>query len=281
MALVSMPDCPPGDTGTTQPFELPSATTSSSPSPSREHDPLTGDSATGELPQSQAPRLSVVSLATTTALATEPPNPETGDSAAGEPLQPQELRLGVVSLATTTPPATEPPNPETGYPPPTQTPDAIRNAAPAPHIFHNYPPTGNPKIQDLPRVARTQSQGAGPSAASPAALLRPPNTGIGHPPPQAPDPIEPNPQVVIDLHVIPRDAQVEEAQQQQPARLDEEAQRPWPERLGSWCGVAWTCHETITFMVAVVVGFIAIVGVVWGIAHTLNNRGTSMPTNRQ
>jgi len=31
----------------------------------------------------------------------------------------------------------------------------------------------------------------------------------------------------------------------------------------------------------VVVGFIAIVGVVWGIAHTLNNRGTSMPTNRQ
>ena len=216
MALVSMPDCPPGDTGTTQPSEMPSVATSSSPSPSRERDLSTGDLATGEALQSQAPRSSTVSLATTTS------------------------------------PATEPPNPETGYPPPTQTPDAIRNMAPA-----------------------------GPSAASPAALFEPPNMGTGHPPPQAPGPIEPTPQVAIDVVVIPRDAQVEEAQQQQPARLDEEAQRPWPERLGSWCRVAWTCHETVTFMVAVVVGFIAIVGVIWEIAHTLNNRGTSMPTNRQ
>ena len=280
MAPVSMPDSPPGYTGTTQPFEMPSATPPS-PSPSREHDPLTGDSATGESPQSQAPRLSVVLLATTTPPATEPPNPETGDSATGESLQSQELCLGVVSLATTTPPATEPPNLETRDPPPAQTPDAIPNMVPIPYILHNYPPTGNPKIQDLPRVARTQSQGAGPSAAYPTALLGPSNTGTGHPPPQAPDPIEPNPQVAIDLHVIPHDAQVEEAQQQQPAQLDEEAQRPRPERLGSWCRVAWTCRETVTFMVAVVVGFIAIIGVVWGIAHTLNNRGTSMPTNRQ
>jgi len=194
-----MPDSPPEDTArstATKSLQMTSATAPSSPSPSREHDPSTGDSATRESPQLQA----------VSAVATEHPNPEAGYR----------------------------------YPPQAQTHDTVSN----------------------------QSQGVGPSAASPAAPLEPPSTETGHPPPQAPDPFEPNPQFSIDLRVIPDDAQVEEAQQQQPVRLDEEAQRPGPERLGPWCRVAWTCHQTANFMVMVVACIAAVAAVVWAFVHT-------------
>ena len=212
MAPVSMHECPLGDTGTTQPLEMPSATTSSSPSPSREHDPLTGDSATGESPQSQAPRLSVV------------------------------------SLATTTPPAMELPNPEAGHLPPAQTPDADPSAVPASPVLHNDPPS---ETRNLPHVTITQSQGAGPSA---AASLEPAGTETGYPP-HAPDPIAPQPvlQAGINLLAVPHDAQ----------EHDVEAQRPWPARFWSWCGAPWTCHNTVTTVIMLVVGIPPIAGFVW------------------
>jgi len=233
MAPVSIPDGPPKDTTPTQSFQIPSATAPSSLSPTDVHD-----------------------------------DPLTGDSATVE--SPPSQALSAASPATKTPPAREHSNPETGYLPPAQTPDTIRNAEPA---LHSYPPTGNSKIQDLPRVARTQSQGAGPSAASPAAPPESPSTETGHP--------QPNSQVDIGLQVLPHDADsardVEAEQQQQPARLDEEA---WREGFWPWCRARWTCHQTAMFMAAAVAAIAAVGGVVYTFIHS-KHCGTSMATNRQ
>jgi hypothetical protein len=184
MAPVSIPDGPPKDTTPTQSFQIPSATAPSSPSPSCEHDPSTGDSATRESPQLQA----------VSAVATEHPNPEAGYR----------------------------------YLPQAQTHDTISN----------------------------QSQGVGPSAASPAAPPESPSTETGHP--------QPNPQVDI-LRVLPHDADMVP----QPARLDEEAQQPGPERLRPWCRAPWNCYQTATFMVMVVACIAAVAAVVWAFVHTL------------